>query len=228
LADFCWEYLEAHQPLNARQEDYYIDHLASRLARFNPDRGFALLRRAILDERRGSRWNPLSSNQLFFWRELKRIDPARALMTVLDASRTLGTAGPAIGWFLPSLMDLQGDRDVLSEYASRGEAEALTIVTAITGGRPGFWPLAFELVNAHPENTPIRRDLELRVQQMGQVVTGPTSEHLELCRKDVEQALHLPEVPQPARSWLTDFEQRLARAVNEQRRQESDDRINSG
>jgi hypothetical protein len=228
LADFCWEYLEAHQPDDARQDDYHSDHLAGRLAGLDPDRAFELLRTAILDEREGSRWNPLSSSQLSFWRELSSLDRARALATVLDASRTPGIASITIVWHLPNLMDLQADRALLEQYASRGEAEALTVARTITGGLPGFWPLALGLVDAYPENTHIRDELELRVEQMGQMVRGPYSEHVQHCRQDVEEALRLPEVTGPVRYWLTDFAQRLARDADEQRRRESDDRINSG
>jgi hypothetical protein len=198
LADFCWEYLEAHQPTSAYLADFYSDHLAARLARLDPDRAFALLRTAILNEREGSCWNPLSSSQLSFWRELSNLDRARALATVLDASRMPGLARHTITWHLPYLMDLQADRSLLSQYAARGEPEALTIVQAITGGRAGFWPLAFQLVDLHQENERIRHELELRVEQMGQLVTGPYSEHYERCREDVEQALRLPDVPKPA------------------------------
>ena len=131
-------------------------------------------------------------------------------------------------WHLPNLMDLHADHTLLSQYAARGEQEALTVVQAITGGRTGFWPLAFRLVDLYPESERLRHDLELRVEQMGQVVTGPYSEHYERCREDVEQALWLPEVTEPARTWLIDFSDRLRRAADEQRRREADDRINRG
>jgi hypothetical protein len=229
LADFCWEYLEAHQPSNAHLADFYSDHLAARLARLDPDRAFALLRTVILDEREGSRWNPLASRpQLSFWQELSDLDRVRALATLLDASRTPGIARHTIMWHLPNLMDLHADHTLLSQYAARGEQEALTVVQAITGGRTGFWPLAFRLVDLYPESERLRHDLELRVEQMGQVVTGPYSEHYERCREDVEQALRLPEVTEPARTWLIDFSDRLRRAADEQRRREADDRINRG
>jgi hypothetical protein len=205
LAEFCWQYLEAHQPNNAHLADFYSDHLAARLTRLDPDRAFALLQTTILDEREGSRRNPLSSHQPTFWQELSNLDRARALATVLDASRTPGIARYTVMWYLPNLMDLQADRDLLSQYAARGEQEALTIVQSITGGRPGFWPLAFELVNLYPENQRVRRELELRVEQMGQIVSGRYSEHYERCREDVEQALRLPEATEPVRTWLVDF-----------------------
>jgi hypothetical protein len=229
LANLAWEYLEAHEPANVHLADFYSDYLAARLAPLDRDRAFALLRTTILDERSGHRWNPLASKpQLSFWSELSQFDRGRALATLLDASRTQGNARYTINWYLPNLIDLQADAALLGEYAARGEPEALTVCQALTGGRSGFWPLAFRLVNLYPASVQLRRDLELRVEQMGQMISGPYSEHFQRCREDVEEALLLPGVTDPIRTWLTDFSARLARAVDEQRRREADERINRG
>jgi hypothetical protein len=229
LADLAWEYLEAHQPANAQMADFYSDNLAARLARLDSERAFALLRTVISDERDGHRWNPLASRpQLSFWRVLSELDRARALATLLDASRSQGNARYTILWHLPDLMDLEADGVLLGDYAARGEPEALTVCQALTGGRQGFWSLTFRLVNLYPVSVQLRRDLELRVEQMGQLIGGPYSEHFQRCRDDVEQALRLLDLNDPAYAWLTDFSARLARAVEEQRRREADERINRG
>jgi hypothetical protein len=229
LADLAWEYLEAHQPTNVDMADFYSDYVAARLAPLDRERGFGLLRTTILDERSGHRWNPLASRpQLSFWRELSQLDRARALATLLDASRTQGNARYTINWHLPYLIDLESDAALLSDYAARGEPEALTVCQALTGGRNGFWPLVFRLVNLYPASAQLRRDLELRVEQMGQLISGAYSEHFQRCRDDVEQALLLPGVTEPIRMWLTDFSGRLGRALDEQRRREADERINRG
>jgi hypothetical protein len=227
LADLGWEYLEAHQPANVRLAEFYSDHLAARLAPLDPERAFTLLRTTIIDERDGHRWNPLASRpQLSFWRELSRLDRSRALATLLDAARSQGNAPYTIMWHLPNLIDLDPDAVLLGGYVARGEREALTVCQALTGGRRGFWPLAFRLVTLYPASVQLRRDLEPRVEQMGQMITGPYSEHYQRCREDVEQALLLPGVTDPIHAWLTDFSARLARAVDEQHRREADERIN--
>jgi hypothetical protein len=143
LADLAWEYLEAHQPANVHMADFYSDHLAARLAPLDRERAFALLRTTILDERSGHRWNPLASRpQLSFWRELSQLDRARAVATLLDASRTQGNARYTINWHLPYLIDLEADAALLGDYAARGEPEALTVCQALTGGVRAFgrWP----------------------------------------------------------------------------------------
>jgi hypothetical protein len=229
LAEIAWEYLEAHQPANVHLADFYSDCLAARLARLDNERGFALLRVAILDERDGHRWNPLASRpQLAFWRELSGLDRPRALATLLDASRSRGDARWTILWHLPNLMDLEADAALLRDYAARGEREALTVCQALTGGRRGFWPLAFRFVDLYPASAQLRRDLELRVQQMGQVIRGPYSEHYQHCRDDVDEALRLPVISDVVRAWLTNFSRRLARAAEDERRREADERINQG
>jgi hypothetical protein len=229
LADLAWEYLEAHQPANVHMSDFYSDDLAARLAPLDRERAFALLRTTILDERSGHRWNPLASRpQLSFWRELSQFDRGRALARVLDASRTQTNASYTINWYLPDLIDLEADAALLGDYAARGDPEALAVCQALTGGRRGFWPLAFRLVNSYPASVQLRRDLELRVEQIGQTVSGAYSEHFQRCRDEVERALLSPGLTDPVRTWLTDFSARLARAVDEQRRREADERINRG
>jgi hypothetical protein len=229
LADLGWEYLEAHQSANVHLADFYSDHLAARLAPLNPERAFALLRTTILDGRDGHRWNPLASKpQLSFWHQLSRLDRGRALATLLDAAQSLASARYTIMWYLPDLIDLEGDAALLGDYAARGEREALTVCQALTGGRSGFWPLAFRLVDRYPASVQLRRDLESRVEQMGQVIMGPYSEHYQRCRNDVEQALDIPDISDPVRAWLMDFSTRLARAAEEQRRREVDERVNQG
>lgn len=204
LADLAWEYLEAHQPANVHLADFYSDQLAARLAPLDRERAFALLRTTILDERSGHRWNPLASRpQLSFWRALSQLDRGHALATLLDASRSHGNARYTINWYSPDLIDLEADAALLGDYAARGEHEALTVCQALTGGRSGFWPLAFRLVNLYPASLQLRRDLELRVEQMRQMISGPYSEHFQRCRDDVEQALLLPGVTDPIRTWLT-------------------------
>jgi hypothetical protein len=67
-------------------------------------------------------------------------------------------------WYLPNLIDLKADAAFLGEYPARGEKEALTLCQALTGGRNGFWPLAFRLVDLYPGSSQLQRDLELRVE----------------------------------------------------------------
>ena len=137
--------------LDRHMDDYYSDHLAGRLAALDPDRGFALLERCILDERSGERWNPLIAgpNHLVLWQELSRRDRQLALSTVLDAGRREARVRWTIQFWLHGLIDITADADFLLRYAAAGESEALMVCEAIAGGRAGFSPIAFGLFELH-------------------------------------------------------------------------------
>src|SRR5205823_3241273 len=129
-------------------------------------------------------------------------------------------------WNLPSLVEIGTDAELMLEFAARGEREALTVCSAITGARGGFWQVAFGLVDIYPASRPLTNELEHRVEQMGQVIAGPYSEHFKRCLEDVQSARNLPAASAAVRAWLDDFAARLQRAHEEQRRREADDRIN--
>lgn len=211
LADFAWRCLEAHPVLARYMGDYYSDHLARRLARLNPDRGFALLARCMVDERPGSRWNPITTgpNHLALWQELSRYDRLRALSTVLEAARREPRVLWRVQFWLYALVDMVADADFLVEYAAGGESEALIACEAVTGGRSGFWPIACRLIELYPASTDLKAVLEQRVMQSGQVVKGPYSDHYRGCLADVEQARRLPEASPAVVAWLEDFAIRL-------------------
>jgi hypothetical protein len=230
LADFAWRCLEAHPIVDRHMGNYYSDHLAGRLAPLNPDRGFALLELCMVDKRPGQRWKPFVSgpNHLIFWRELCRIDRQRALTTVLDVACRGGQARWTIQWWLPGLVDIATDTDFLLTYAARGESEALTVCEATTGGRHGFWPIVFGLIERHPSSQRLKSALELRIMAMGEAVRGPPSESYRRHLADVEGARQLTEATPAVRAWLDDFAGRLGLGLEEQLRREADERINRG
>jgi hypothetical protein len=209
--------------------DYYSDQLAARLTPLDPDRAFGLLARSIHDDRLEERWNPLSSGPaLKFWDKLSQVDRRAALSTVLDATGDGGAARWTVLWHLPNLVNLQTDGPFLLEYAARGEREALSVCAAITGGREGFWNLAFGLIDRYPNGGSIRAELEQRIQRMGQVVRGPWSDHHRQCLADIEQARALPGVSARAIAWLDDYARRMQQGLEEQLRREADERVNRG
>jgi hypothetical protein len=94
------------------------------------------------------------------------------------------------------------------------------------GGRPGFWPIAFRIIDLHPTNADLRGELEGRIEQFGQTIRGLHSEHLNRCLEDVEHARQLRCATGPVRAWLDDYADRLRRCIDEQRRGEADERVN--
>jgi len=88
LAEFAWRCLEA-RPVIVGPDDYYVDGVASRLARQDPDRAFGLLERCLADTRSARRWNPISSGlpENAFWKTLCGLGRTRTLVTVLEAAQ---------------------------------------------------------------------------------------------------------------------------------------------
>lgn len=230
LADFAWKCLEAHPTLNRHLGDYYSDQLACRLVEFHPDRAFALLDRCITDERPGDRWKPFlsGSNRLAFWERLCSIDRGHALVTILDVASRGGPGRSTLRWWLPNLIDAARDGDFLLSYAGRGEAEALAVAHAITGGRPGFWSVVFGLIERYPTTQHLKAELEARVVQRGQAMMGPFSDRYREWLTEVEAACVLPNATSRVRAWLSDFAGRLRLGLEEQLRREADERVNRG
>jgi hypothetical protein len=184
----------------------------------------------MVDDRPGQRWKPFVSgpNHLIFWKELCRIDKHRALTTVLDVACRGGPARWTVEWWLPGLVDIATDSDFLLRYSARGENEAVIVCETITGGRHGFWPLVFGLIERHPLSQRLKSALELRIVQMGEVMMGPFSERHRQWLADVEAARQLPEAMPAVRIWLDDFAGRLRLGLQEQLRREADERVNRG
>jgi len=125
-------------------------------------------------------------------------------------------------------VDIATDSDFLLRYSARGENEAVIVCETITGGRHGFWPLVFGLIERHPLSQRLKSALELRIVQMGEVMMGPFSERHRQWLADVEAARQLPEAMPAVRIWLDDFAGRLRLGLQEQLRREADERVNRG
>jgi len=62
------------------------------------------------------------------------------------------------------------------------------------------------IIEKYPDSRKIQHALANGVEQMGQVISGPWSVHLENCRKDVERVLIDHSTPAAARLWLVELE----------------------
>lgn len=228
LAELVWRCLEAH-PVIGHQDDYYFDHVASRLARNDPDRAFGVLARCLDDTRSSHRWNPVSSGlpQHAFWNTLSELDRPRLLSMVLETARLPTTNGYSVIFHLPNLIDMTADAAALLNYASRSEDHGITVCRAIVGGQPAFWPLAFRLVELYPHSR-VEGELTLRIEQMGQVISGPYSDHYRRCIEEIEAAMKRPHIPARALSWLDRVAVRFRTALQDQLRREADERVDRG
>jgi hypothetical protein len=230
LTEFAWRCLEVH-PTIGGQDDYHFDQIAGRLAPQDPDRAFALLTRCLTDARPDRRWNPVDSGlpRNTFWMAVRRMDRARALVAVLEAARLETESGYSAIFHLQNLVDMAADAPTLLDYAAQSEERARTVCMAIVGGEDAFafWPIAFRLVELYPGGR-VEPDLTFRVERMGQIISGPYSEHYRRCIAEIEAAMQRPNIQAQAARWLDGLVGRFRMALQEQLRREADDRVDRG
>jgi hypothetical protein len=226
LVDLGWRAIAA-RPEISNNDAWHIDNVAGRMAPLDPDRAFAALQDGIRDIR-SKRWNPIAAHwpNPRFWPALIHLDRARALQAVLEVAAEEDVAGHVVSWHIHDLVDLVTDQAALLDFASRGEAQAMAVCSAITGSRQGFWTIAFGLVDLYPRSEAINAELESRVEQMGQMIRGPMSDHYGRCIEDVNQALQLPAASAEVLAWLTAYRLRLEDMRSRRAQGEADDRVN--
>ena len=146
----------------------------------------------------------------------------RALVIALEAAKDnswlLG------GQLLGEIIDAEADREVLLEFAGRGEKEASVVADTLAQRPRGFWQLAFALAEQYPNCQSVLSRLNWGLTGRGAVIVGPMSSHLESCRVESERALADEAPPPLARSWLEETVRALAREVEAEKRREADER----
>ncbi|MBI2998362.1 MAG: ATP-binding protein [Deltaproteobacteria bacterium] len=229
LAEFAWQCLEAVLPIDGT-DAYDCDRLASKLAEADPERGFRLLKRLLSQPYERRAWNPIDrygAGERQFWKALHNVDRERALRTVLSLALTDPLKHFQITWDFQDLVDQQGDADLLVKLALENDEQAEVIAQSITTARPGFWPIAFEIVKNYRSNRKIREALTGGIEQRGEVYSGPYSQHLESCRKEVERVLNDLATPPAARTWLQDVLSRFKAEIAQHVIWEYDEDVNS-
>ena len=228
LTELAWRCLEAH-PTIGSQDNYYFDRVAARLALHDGDRAFRVLARCLDDSRVGNRWKPISSGlrENTFWNTLRSLDRARLLTMILEAVPVGGPNSYSAAYHLPKLIDMRTDATALLEYAARSEEHGLTVCRATVGGNEAFWPIAFCLVELYPRSR-VAGELMSRIEQIGQVISGPYSGHFRRCVEEIEIAMKQPGIPPSAMAWLDDVAGRFRKALQEQLRREADELVDRG
>jgi hypothetical protein len=96
----------------------------------------------------------------------------------------------------------ENDADVLIKLAIDNEQQAEIIAATITTSRPGFWPIAFKIIEKYPAKERIQIALTGGIEQVHEVHSGSYSTNLESFRKEVERVLSDQTTPPFARPWL--------------------------
>jgi hypothetical protein len=211
LADFAWRCLESAPTVTAN-ETYNFDHLAAALVPRDPDRAFRLLETLLTRPHERDSWRPTDRYQHGdFWAALCKLDRERALRLVFEVARRDNIARLEITWDLRESLDQAKDGDVLTAIAMEGAPQAELVSEAITTARACFWPIALKIAQKYPHHRRILGNLEAGIEQIGSMIQGPWSAHLERCRAEVREVLERERIPSNVAKWLRDAEVTLAK-----------------
>lgn len=214
LGEFAWKCLEV-VPSVLGNEAYDCDQVASKLAQIDPERGFKLLERLLMQPEDRRSWCPIDryvgGND--FWSVLHQSDRRRALRTVFSVALEDPLYGFRVTWNLEELLNQAADADILLEFALEAESHAILAAESITSAKEGFWPIAFGIIQKFPTSQKVWGALTQGVEQMGRMIEGPYSQHTESCRREVEKRLSDPGTPAAARPWLQDILSRLGEEI---------------
>lgn len=215
LVDFAWRCIEYTPVLETSNDAYYIDQLAAYLSEQDPERGFQVLGRLLMQpERKDKWWDVLELHSAHFWKVLHAKDRRRLVAILLDSAQTNVIARIRISWRLKELIDQEGDKEVLLSFAKEKIEFARMIAEWMTTAKAGFWPLAFELVQMFPNDEILQSNLAVGIQQMDSGITGPLSSFYEARKEEVEQKLHDPSTPSSVKSWLHEMVDRLSSGIS--------------
>jgi hypothetical protein len=208
IAELAWQCLESGAHSERRQDAWHRDQLAARLTRNDPERGFRLLSR-LCQDRQPAGWDPLSHlHRHAFWDALRAVDRGRALETAFLSNR-LGCCG----WLADEFFDQEADAEILAGIASRGPELAVRVAWALEREKPGFWPLAFKLLEAYGAEGDVADALADAAVQGPAVVLGSLSEDYRRRKNEVERVLADKQTPAYAKPWLRKVSAALQRDV---------------
>jgi hypothetical protein len=111
-------------------------------------------------------------------------------------------------------------------FAKKSEKNAQFVSGFITGAQEGFWNFVIQLLALYPGNVMIRQNVSLAAEHMGQVITGPTSQHLEKCAQAVAEATAKHGVSGDAKGFLSELENKLRKRADAERQSEEDESVN--
>jgi hypothetical protein len=118
---------------------------------------------------------------------------------------------------------MPGDAEFLRTYAVRGEANAEVVAEAITSRDDGFWELASEMIDRHPNNESLKSKLEFAISQDGLGIAGSYADHQIAIAQAIEQARDsLGDRYPRARMWFDRLAPAFRAAAKGTRRQEDD------
>jgi hypothetical protein len=215
LAEFAWRCLESAPNVTAN-ETYDFDQLAAALAQTDPDRGFRLLEKLLTQPRERESWRPTDGyREGSFWTALRAADRERALRLVFGVATRDAIARLEVTWDLRESLDQVQDAEILTTLAMEDAGQAELVTEVLTSAKPGFWPIALKIAEKYPLDRRILGNLGSGIEQLGSLIQGPWSAHLERCRTEVTGVLGQGGMSARVRRWLEGLEASFAKRAKE-------------
>jgi len=218
LADFAWQCLENDPTVRSSSDVWYIDRLAAKLSKDDPDRGFKLFTK-VLKTSNGTneRWDPLGFHKTpEFWKVLHGQDPHRLIGILLQTFQKDDYAHIRHSCRIREFIDPVEDKEVLISFAKENVAFARLIGSWTTSAKNGFWELFDELSQLYPQDEQLSNNLVAGVQQMGSVIVGPVSQFHEGLKRKIEGRLEDSSTPNAVKPWLREMVGRFGDKITSQ------------
>lgn len=210
LTEFIWQCLEA--PNKSYIDEYKCDQIACNLVKLNIERGFILLEK-LLEKLLHlpyelKCWNPINSyKQREFWEVLYQADKKRAVRMVLSSGVAEISRSYIITRHIPAVVNQQADCDLLIEFALENETQAEFVCSILSGSKPNFWSIAFNILKKYPENTEIK--LILSDIALDNCCHGNVLDKLQEHSQKIEKLLNNVTTPSAAFEWLEELLERV-------------------
>ena len=194
LAQLAWSCFES-RPLIPHAQAYEYDSLASTLAKKEPARGLALLKRIL--ERPSEeftvgdnlepileRWDPLSvQGPHSFWNALCEVDVQKTLNYVLQ----VGIDHPQLTFRVTSglrnVINRLEATQTLIDLAFKSREHAWMICSSITTETPGFWTICCNIIEHFPDDKQIQDALISSVTYLNGYVGQLQNKLRTICQK---------------------------------------------
>lgn len=207
LRNFAWLCLEAGYSYSSRVRSqdhaWHADELAATLTAKDPDRGFSLLQKLLVESGQHF-WDPLVAfERRRFWRTLTSIDRQRALQSVFSSPYSF------LAFHGDTILEPEADAEFLVQLASTNHETAARVILAVGFDQPGFWKVVLPIIARFPESGKVGSALEMAVLSYSFV--GSAEEAREARRRNVKGVLEDPATPPAAKPWLRTLERALSR-----------------
>lgn len=199
--------------------NYELDHIALGLAKTDFEEGMQLFAEQIKnlgdrqDFSRLGQWNPVEAHgERSFWEHLRDHAP-------MEAYRILGRFRSPGSWVSfryhkdHPLLDLTKHGEVLKTIAGEDRGSALVFADALSVKQPGFFDLAYSIIELYPSDSEI--GMRLQTATVERAGFGSDLDHLNDALKRVKEQLAVEGLPIHASTWLNGLQNYIAEQQRE-------------